>query len=163
MALTIAILAIIAFTLDICLHLGGAGGISYNVLILAGINLPKNQHVYLLATITKALRVLELFISPPSGILWLVLINRGLTLYAIRVTGFFIIKRIKFENIMRTDQKILKQISEQRSKTLSRIEQRLYDFIEVGANWYWKTEKTFVIHIYQLLLRQIQVCRQHSL
>ena len=108
MALTITILAIIAFTLDISLHLGGAGGISYNVLILAGINLPKNQHVYLLATIAKALRVLGLFISPPSGILWLVLINRGLTLYAIRVTGFFIIKRIKFKNNMRTDQKILK-------------------------------------------------------
>ena len=89
MALTITILAIIAFTLDISLHLGGAGGISYDVLILASIHLPKNQHVYLLATIAKALTVLGLFISPPSGVLWFVLINRGLTLYAIRVTGFF--------------------------------------------------------------------------
>ena len=70
---------------------------------------------------------------------------------------------MKFETTMRTDQETLEQISEQRSKTLNRIEQRLHDFIEVGANWYWKTEKTFVIHIYQLLLRQIQVCRQHSL
>ena len=54
---------------------------------------------------------------------------------------FFIIKRIKFENTMRTDQKTLEQISEQRSKTLNRIEQRLHDFIEVGANWYWEPEE----------------------
>ena len=88
-ALTIAILAIITFTLDTSLHLGVAGGIPYNILILAGIHLPKNQHVYLLATSTKAQSVLGLFKSPPGGVLWMVLIDRGLTLYAIRVTGFF--------------------------------------------------------------------------
>jgi hypothetical protein len=70
-----------------------------------------------------------------------VLINRGLTLYAIRVTGFFIIERIKFKNTMRRDQEILEQISEQRSKTLNRIEQLLHDFKEVGANSYWETDE----------------------
>ena len=133
-ALTIAIVAIITFTLDTSLHLGGAGGIPYNILILADIHLPKNQRVYLLATSAKALTVLGLFKSPPGGVLWVVLINRGLTLYAIRVTGFFIIERIKFKNTMRRDQEILEQISEQRSKTLYRIEQGLHDFMEVGAN-----------------------------
>ena len=64
----------------------------------------------------------------------MVLIDRGLTLYAIRVTGFFIIERIKFKNTMRRDQEILEQISEQRSKALYRIEQGLHEFMEVGAN-----------------------------
>jgi hypothetical protein len=64
---------------------------------------------------------------------------------------------------MRRDQEILEQISDQRSKTLNRIEQRLHDFIEVALTSIGKPTKTFVIHIYQLLLRQIQVCRQHSL
>jgi hypothetical protein len=88
----------------------------------------------LLATSAKALTVLGLFIPPPGSVLWVVLINRGHTLYAIRVTDFFIIEQIKFKNTMRRDQEILEQISEQRSKTLYRIEQGLHDFMEVGAN-----------------------------
>ena len=42
---------------------------------------------------------------------------------------------------MRRDQEILEQISEQRSKTLNRIEQLLDDFKEVGANSYWETDE----------------------
>ena len=47
---------------------------------------------------------------------------------------FFIIKRIKFENTMRTDQKTLEQISEQRSKILNRIEERLRAYKNTQKN-----------------------------
>ncbi|MHA1597523.1 MAG: bacteriohemerythrin [Alphaproteobacteria bacterium] len=87
--LAAAIAAILLF-FDISLPLGVAGGIPYAALVLIGIWLQKNSHVYALAGIASILTIVGYFASSPDRELWVALTNRGLALAVIWVTAILI-------------------------------------------------------------------------
>jgi signal transduction histidine kinase len=89
-ALQSAALAALIFTFDVAMPLGVAGGVPYVVLVLFGIKFPKRRYVFVLAVLGSILTVAGYFLSPVGGISWVVLINRGLALFAIWITAILV-------------------------------------------------------------------------
>ena len=78
-------LAILAF--DLSMPLGVAAGAPYIALVLLGYFAPWWYFIYLMAGFATLLTVIGYFASPDGGIPWVVLTNRGLTLFAIWTTA----------------------------------------------------------------------------
>ncbi len=75
------------FLLDLLAPLGVAGAVPYVALVLVSLSLPHRKHTLAAATLASVLTVLGFFLSPAGGVLWVVLANRGLALFAIWVTA----------------------------------------------------------------------------
>lgn len=88
-----AVLAVGIFALDLSLPLGVAGGVPYVALVLTSLWCPWPRYALTLAFIGTALTIVGLFYSPPGGILWVVLTNRMLALFAIWVTAMFCLQQ----------------------------------------------------------------------
>ena len=86
-ALSLA-LAAGGFAFDLSLPLGVAGGIPYVALVLVGLWGPWRRYIFVLAALASALTVLGYFLSPAGGEYWVVLVNRGLALFAIWAVAF---------------------------------------------------------------------------
>ena len=86
-ALSLA-LAAGGFAFDLSLPLGVAGGIPYVALVLVGLWGPWRRYIFVLAALASALTVLGYFLSPAGGEHWMVLVNRGLALFAIWAVAF---------------------------------------------------------------------------
>ncbi len=92
------VIAALVLALDLSLPLGVAGAVPYVGLVLIGIRFPKPQHVYFLAALGTALTIIGYLASPSGGTDWVVLTNRGLSLFAIWIVALLISSRKKFEN-----------------------------------------------------------------
>ncbi len=77
------IVALLIFMVDISLPLGVAGGVPYVAVVLMSLWFPGRRHIVTLAIVTSILTVMGLVFSPEGGVLWVVLFNRGLALFAI--------------------------------------------------------------------------------
>ena len=84
------IMALAFLAVDILLPLGVAGGVFYVAVILISRWFPSRHQVANIILITVILTIIGYFFSPEGGILWKVLFNRGLALFAIIATGFVI-------------------------------------------------------------------------
>jgi diguanylate cyclase (GGDEF)-like protein len=101
----------IIFTFDLMLPLGVAGGVPYVAVVLLGLWLPQPSQTYLLAVVSSVLTILGFYFSPEGGILWVVLTNRGLALFAIWASAFLVVvtKRSKRDFVeLREGQELLK-------------------------------------------------------
>lgn len=97
------IMALVFLAVDILLPLGVAGGVFYVAVILISRWFPSRQQVAMIISITVILTILGYFFSPEGGILWKVLFNRGLALFAIIATGFIIYYDKKAEEQARAE------------------------------------------------------------
>ena len=80
-------LSVAIFFLDMSLPLGIAGGIPYIVAVMIGIWLPNQGQILIITIITIALVILGYFLSPSGGVLWIVLVNRAMAIFAIVAVG----------------------------------------------------------------------------
>ncbi|MCH9050334.1 MAG: PAS-domain containing protein [Proteobacteria bacterium] len=76
------------FAFDLSLPLGVAGGVPYVALVLIGLWGRWRRYIFVLAALASALTVLGYFLSPAGGEQWMVLVNRGLALFAIWAVAF---------------------------------------------------------------------------
>ena len=106
MALT-AVMAIAILGFDLNLPLGVAAGVPYILLVLVGIGFPNPKHVYALGVLGTVLTIAGYFFSPDGGIIWVVLLNRGLAIFAIWITTLLIVSRREAENALRAKEKML--------------------------------------------------------
>lgn len=114
----------VVLTADLSMPLGVAGGVPYVATVLMGIWFSKLRHVYLLALLGSVLTIAGYFMSPAGGILWVVLINRGLALFAIWVTALLVVASRKTA-----------------MRTLEKSEQRFRDVARAGSDWFWETDQ----------------------
>jgi signal transduction histidine kinase len=96
LALSIVIAAGV-FYFDLSMPLGVAGGVPYIVLVLVSFWLPGKSYTLLAAIAGTVLTMVGFFLSPPAGVMWIVLINRFLALFAIWVTAVLILHRKNME------------------------------------------------------------------
>jgi signal transduction histidine kinase len=76
-------LAALIFAIDLSLPLGVAGGIPYIVVVLIGVWHPSPRFTLVVALAATGLTGLGYVLSPPAGVPWIVVTNRGLALFAI--------------------------------------------------------------------------------
>ncbi len=69
----------------------------YVALVLIGIWLPQRKYIFVLAIISTLLTIIGYLFSPPGGEYWVVLLNRGLALFAIWVTAILLVSRSRHE------------------------------------------------------------------
>ena len=115
-------IAVTVFSIDVLLPLGVAGGVPYVALILMGIWYPSPRHTYVLAIIATMLTFVGYLESPSGGVLWIVLFNRGLALFAIWITAFLIASRKHFEDALRVAHENLENKVAERTKELKNSE-----------------------------------------
>jgi signal transduction histidine kinase len=106
-------LAAAIFLLDLSLPLGVAGGVPYVALVLAGWRFGTARPVVLLALLSTALTVLGYALSPPGGVEWIVLTNRGLALGAIWVTAGVLVKAVASAKQRQKARERLKEVEAQ--------------------------------------------------
>ena len=98
-------IAVAIFVFDLLTPLGVAGGVPYVALVLIGIWFPRDKDIVILAAVGSALTVLGYFVSPPGGDHWVVLLNRGLALFAIWAVAIHMVSRFRLkEASMRADE-----------------------------------------------------------
>ncbi len=90
------------FIWDLSMPLGVAGGIPYVALVLISLQAPWRYYAAFLAAISTVLVVLGYFFSPSLGILWVVITNRFLAVFAIWVTAAFCLWRKRAEEKLAT-------------------------------------------------------------
>jgi PAS domain S-box-containing protein len=105
------------FFVDLSMPLGVAGGVPYVALVLLAAWSPRHRSIFILAAIGTALTILGYFLSPPGGIPWVVLTNRGLALFAIWVTAILLSRRKGIEAAV--SQELERRVA-QRTAELSR-------------------------------------------
>ena len=80
-------LSCVIFIGDIMLPLGVAGGVPYVAVVLLAVWAASQRFVYIIAGLASVLTVAGYLLSPEGGVLWVVLLNRALALFAIWVTA----------------------------------------------------------------------------
>ncbi len=72
---------------DLILPLGIAGGVGHVAVVLLGLWFPNRKQVIDITTFCVVLIIAGYFLSPEGGILWKVLVNRGLAMFVVISTG----------------------------------------------------------------------------
>jgi len=97
-SLVIISIAAVVFAFDVTMPLGVAGGVPYVALVLAGYGLRNRRNIYFLAILGTVLTFVGYFMSPDGGIHWVVMVNRGLALFAIWIAAFLTVSYKKIES-----------------------------------------------------------------
>ncbi len=124
-ALSVA-LAVGVFGLDMLLPLGVAGGVPYVTLVLVFLWSPRRQYTLIAAIAGTVLTILGFFLSPPSGVLWMVLVNRFLALFAIWVTATLSLLHKQVEEALRDSEELHRTV-------LSNISDAVFVTDDTGA------------------------------
>jgi PAS domain-containing protein len=99
--------SLLILVFDVSVPLGVAGGVPYVALVILGIWFPERRYVFILAFIGTALAIVGYFVSPEGGVQWVVLVNRGLAVFAIWVTAFLISYLKRKESALRASEHML--------------------------------------------------------
>jgi PAS domain S-box-containing protein len=91
------------FLLDLSTPLGVAGGVPYVAVVLLSLGSSKRSFTWFVALGTSVLTVLGFVFSPGGGVLWMVLHNRFLALFAIWVTAILSLDRKQAEEVLHTE------------------------------------------------------------
>ena len=75
---------------DIILPLGVAAGVSYVAVVLFALWFPSLRQIIMITLYSIILIIIGYILSPEGGTLWIVLLNRGLSLFAVITTGVVI-------------------------------------------------------------------------
>lgn len=90
----VSCLAMIAiFAMDLLMPLGVVGGVHYLAVILLTLLLPSRRSTVQFALACSGLTILGMVFSPPGGVLWQVIFNRALSIFAIWITAIIVIYR----------------------------------------------------------------------
>ena len=81
------LLATAILVVDLSLPLGVAGGVPYVFVVLLGWWMDRSRAIIYLALLSSVLTIVGYFYSPAGGIVWMVLTNRFLALFAIWITA----------------------------------------------------------------------------
>lgn len=92
-----SLLSVLVLVVDLFIPLGVAGGVPYVAVVLVAMWLEDKKTVFLFAVVGTALTTLGFFFSPDGGLLWQVLFNRALALFAIWVAATLGMQRIAIE------------------------------------------------------------------
>jgi len=87
-----AALSAAIFIFDLTLPLGVAGGVPYVAPVLLSLWAPGLRYIIVMAVVGSLLTLAGLVLSPAGGMLWVVLLNRMLALFAIWVTALLTLK-----------------------------------------------------------------------
>jgi len=104
-------LAILVFAVDLAIPLGVAGGVPYVAVVLLSLWSPDTRLPLRVAMGCSILTGLGLVLSPTGGILWMVLANRALALFAIWVTAILGVRWRRAQMEMAREQQRLAQVS----------------------------------------------------
>lgn len=139
------LIAVSVLMADLLLPLGVAGGVPYLALVMMGIWFSKPWHTYVLAVIGTVLTVVGFMLSSSGGVLWMVIANRELALFAIWLTAFLIASRKKYENQLRVAQESLEQKVIERTSELKKSENRFRAVTESAKEAIISADKNGII------------------
>lgn len=125
------LLALAIFGTDLVMPLGVAGGVPYVAVILFGWWLERPGSVIWLAAFCSILTALGYLFSPEGGVLWVVVLNRALALFAIWVTAVLVDRAKGSETRIRATRDEAEALAAARSAELRESETRLRDAVEV--------------------------------
>ncbi len=138
------LLAAAIFGFDLMLPLGVAGAVPYVAVILFGRWLDRRNSAVRLAALCSILTALGYLLSPEGGVLWVVLLNRALALFAIWVTAVLVDRAKGSETRIRAARDEAEVLATARSAELRESETRLRDAVEalpVGFAIYNKDDR----------------------
>jgi PAS domain S-box-containing protein len=127
-------LATVIFVVDLSLPLGVAGGVPYVALVLVSLWSPRRQHTLVAATGATVLTVLGFFFSPLGGVLWKVLFNRFLAVFAVWVTTILVLQRKRAEEETWKLNQVLEQRVQKRTTELRESEARFRGLLEAAPD-----------------------------
>lgn len=108
--------ALVILLIDINIPLGVASGVPYIVVILLSLRVKQRSTTFILASICSLFVIIGFFASPGGGILWQVLTNRLLAIFAVWVTALLAVKQLDKERLLNDE--TLKAIQVQQSINL---------------------------------------------
>ena len=114
-----ALTAAAVLVFDLSIPLGVAGGVPYVALVLLGNWSRSRNYIISLAIVGSLLTIVGYLASPPGGVHWVVLTNRGLALFAIWVTAFLLIHRVRMNQLLRQSNEQLENRVLERTRMLS--------------------------------------------
>jgi hypothetical protein len=100
-------LCLAIFILDSLIPLGVAGGVPYILVVLVSLWSHRKQLPIIMAIVGSILTIVGFYSSPLGGVLWQVLVNRSLALFAIWVVVVLSVQR---RNIYEEKEKILLEV-----------------------------------------------------
>ena len=125
MILLCVLLTMFILAFDLSIPLGVAGGVPYVAVVLVTLWLPGPRYTLIFVVICTVLTVLGFFISPAGGMVWQVVVNRLLAVFAIWVTGILSIQRKNIENSLQNHRDQLSNIVEQQTFDLKKVNEQL--------------------------------------
>lgn len=81
------LLSAVIFTADLMFPLGVAGGVPYIAVVLIAMWVPSPRFIYVTAVSGTLLTIVGFYLSPLGGVLWVVVFNRVIAIFAIWVTA----------------------------------------------------------------------------
>ncbi len=100
--------ALLVMGIDLALPLGVAGGVPYVLVVLSGLWSSWPGYLILMGGLGTLFTITGFIFSPEGGVLWIVLANRGLALFAIWTTAIFAWDRKRQELCLKENAKELK-------------------------------------------------------
>ena len=92
------VILIVIFAMDLFIPLGVAVGVLYLVVVLLTLWAPQSKITLLVAMLSSLLIVAAFFYKPPVDLMWKVLFNRGISLFAVWITGILGVQKNKAEH-----------------------------------------------------------------
>jgi PAS domain S-box-containing protein len=125
--LAAAILAGAILAVDLSLPLGVAGGVPYVAVVLLAGWTRDPRYILTFAAVTSLLTTIGYVFSPEGGVVWMVLANRALALFAIWTTAFLVAIRLKAENTIRARGEVLEDQIAHRTADIRKANVRLLE------------------------------------
>ncbi len=132
LTLTVVILIITVFVIDTLIPLGVAGGVRYVAPVLLSYRFRNIRAIIIVAIVCSILTLLGLFLSPPGNVIWMVITNRLLALFAIGVTALLLVKYKQSESSLRRERKELEVKVNERTDELTKRAKRLQKLSELS-------------------------------
>ena len=113
------------FLLDLSLPLGVAGGVPYVLVVLASLWLPRQRDTVIVATVCTVLTIVGFYLSASGSVLWIVITNRSLAVFAIWTTAILSLNRKRSQEELRDHRDHLDKLVAERTAEVQESEERL--------------------------------------
>ena len=118
------------FLIDLLLPLGVAAGVPYVGVVLLSSWLPWRRCIVLFAAISTILIAAGFIFSPPAGVLWMVVANRLVAVFAAWVTAVLLVQRQRAERALKSAHDGLETEVAERTEALREREARLQGIMD---------------------------------